>query len=150
MKGLKTIYICSNCGYKTPKWLGKCPSCNQWNTLVEDVISTAEEAPVSKRRSLAAMSGTNNVALSYDELEIPDYIRSVTGLCELDRVLGGGLVHGSVVLISGEPGIGKSTLLMQICECLGQNKKVLYISGEESGGQIKLRAKRLGVSGKNL
>jgi len=88
--------------------------------------------------------------VSYDELEIPDYIRSNTGLCELDRVLGGGLVHGSVVLISGEPGIGKSTLLMQICECLGQNKKVLYISGEESGGQIKLRAKRLGVSGKNL
>ena len=150
MKGLKTIYICSNCGYKTPKWLGKCPSCNQWNTLVEDVISTAEETPVTKRRSLSAMSGSHNVALSYDELEIPDYIRSVTGLCELDRVLGGGLVHGSVVLISGEPGIGKSTLLMQICECLGQNKKVLYISGEESGGQIKLRAKRLGVSGKNL
>ena len=150
MKGLKTIYICSECGYKTPKWLGKCPSCNRWNTLVEDVISTTEETPISKRRSLATMSGTNNVALSYDELEIPDYIRSVTGLCELDRVLGGGLVHGSVVLISGEPGIGKSTLLMQICECLGQNKKVLYISGEESGGQIKLRAKRLGVSGKNL
>ena len=150
MKGLKTIYICSNCGYKTPKWLGKCPSCNQWNTLVEDVISTAEEAPAARRKSLTASLGTNNPALSYDELEIPDYIRSVTGLCELDRVLGGGLVHGSVVLISGEPGIGKSTLLMQICECLGQNKKVLYISGEESGGQIKLRAKRLGVSGKNL
>ena len=150
MKGLKTIYICSNCGYKTPKWLGKCPACNQWNTFVEDVISTVEETPVQRRKSLTATLGTNNPALSYDELEIPDYIRSVTGLCELDRVLGGGLVHGSVVLISGEPGIGKSTLLMQICECLGQNKKVLYISGEESGGQIKLRAKRLGVSGKNL
>ena len=150
MKGLKTIYICSSCGYKTPKWLGKCPSCNQWNSLVEDVISVAEEAPATKRKSLTATLGANNPAVSYDELEIPDYIRSVTGLCELDRVLGGGLVHGSVVLISGEPGIGKSTLLMQICECLGQNKKVLYISGEESGGQIKLRAKRLGVSGKNL
>ncbi len=149
MKGLKTIYICSECGYKTPKWLGKCPACNRWNTLVEDVISTVEEAPTQKRKSLSASVG-NNTTVAYHELEIPEYIRSGTGLCELDRVLGGGLVHGSVVLISGEPGIGKSTLLMQICECLGQNKKVLYISGEESGGQIKLRAQRLGVSGKNL
>ncbi len=149
MKGLKTIYICSECGYKTPKWLGKCPACNRWNTLVEDVISTSEETPVQKRKSLTASLG-NSTTVAYHELEIPEYIRSGTGLCELDRVLGGGLVHGSVVLISGEPGIGKSTLLMQICECLGQNKKVLYISGEESGGQIKLRAQRLGVSGKNL
>ena len=89
-------------------------------------------------------------AVSYNELEIPDYIRSKTGLGELDRVLGGGLVHGSVVLISGEPGIGKSTLLMQISDALGQSKRVLYVSGEESGGQLKLRAKRLGVLGKNL
>ena len=89
-------------------------------------------------------------AISYNDLEIPDYIRSKTGLNELDRVLGGGLVHGSVVLISGEPGIGKSTLLMQISDALGQSKKVLYVSGEESGGQLKLRAKRLGVLGKNL
>jgi len=80
MKGLKTIYICSECGYKTPKWLGKCPSCNQWNTLIEDVISTVEEAPQIKRRSLASL-GSDNVAVSYDDLEIPDYIRSVTGLC---------------------------------------------------------------------
>ncbi len=150
MKGLKTIYICSSCGYHSPKWMGKCPSCNQWNTLVEDIISTEPEAPQSKRKILSAVSGQENHAISYDELKIPDYIRSNTGLCELDRVLGGGLVHGSVVLISGEPGIGKSTLLMQISECLGTNRRVLYISGEESGGQIKLRAKRLGVSGKNL
>lgn len=150
MKGLKTIYICSNCEYHSPKWMGKCPSCNQWNTMVEDVINTAPEEPVNKRKSLSGSLGTDNHAISYDELEIPDYIRSQTGLDELDRVLGGGLVHGSVVLISGEPGIGKSTLLMQISECLGANRRVLYISGEESGGQIKLRAKRLGVSGKNL
>ena len=150
MKGLKTIYICSSCGYHSPKWMGKCPSCNQWNTMVEDVINTSPEEPAVKRKSLSGSLGIDNHAISYDELEIPDYIRSKTGLDELDRVLGGGLVHGSVVLISGEPGIGKSTLLMQISECLGANKRVLYISGEESGGQIKLRAKRLGVSGKNL
>ena len=150
MKGLKTVYICSNCSYHSPKWMGKCPSCNQWNTMVEDVINVAPEEPAAKRKSLSGSLGIDNHAISYDELEIPDYIRSKTGLDELDRVLGGGLVHGSVVLISGEPGIGKSTLLMQISECLGANKRVLYISGEESGGQIKLRAKRLGVSGKNL
>ncbi|MBR2335950.1 MAG: DNA repair protein RadA [Clostridia bacterium] len=149
MKGLKTVYICSNCTYHSPKWMGKCPSCNQWNTFVEDVISTSpEETATPKRKSM--ISSTENRAISYSDLEIPEYIRSQTGLSELDRVLGGGLVHGSVVLISGEPGIGKSTLLMQICECLGANKKVLYISGEESGGQLKLRAKRLGVSGRNL
>lgn len=150
MKGLKTVYICSNCSYHSPKWMGKCPSCNQWNTMVEDVINVTPEEPAAKRKSLSGSLGIDNHAISYDELEIPEYIRSKTGLDELDRVLGGGLVHGSVVLISGEPGIGKSTLLMQISECLGANKRVLYISGEESGGQIKLRAKRLGVSGKNL
>lgn len=150
MKGLKTIYVCSNCEYHSPKWMGKCPSCNQWNTMVEDVINITPEDSVNKRKSLSSAFGKDNSAIAYDELEIPDYIRSQTGLDELDRVLGGGLVHGSVVLISGEPGIGKSTLLMQISECLGANRRVIYISGEESGGQIKLRAKRLGVSGKNL
>lgn len=150
MKGLKTIYICSNCSYHTPKWMGKCPSCSQWNTFVEDVINTAPEENVPKRKSMIAQNSGNNHAISYKDLEIPEYIRSLTGLGELDRVLGGGLVHGSVVLISGEPGIGKSTLLMQISECLGESRRVLYISGEESGGQLKLRAKRLGVSGKNL
>lgn len=150
MKGLKTVFICSNCSYHSPKWMGKCPSCSKWNTFVEDVISTApEEAQPTRRKSMIS-SNAESHALSYNELEIPEYIRSGTGLSELDRVLGGGLVHGSVVLISGEPGIGKSTLLMQISECLGESRKVLYVSGEESGGQLKLRAKRLGVSGKNL
>ena len=149
MKGLKTIFICSNCSYHSPKWMGKCPSCNQWNTFVEDVVGTPSEEPI-KRRSVSSSGNTENRAVAYTDLEIPEYIRSQTGLGELDRVLGGGLVHGSVVLISGEPGIGKSTLLMQISECLGKNKRVLYISGEESGGQLKLRAKRLGVSGENL
>ena len=150
MKGLKTIFICSNCSYHSPKWMGKCPSCAKWNTFVEDVIDTSpEDTSLPKRKSMVGHNSDNH-AIAYNDLEIPEYIRSGTGLQELDRVLGGGLVHGSVVLISGEPGIGKSTLLMQISECLGESRRVLYISGEESGGQLKLRAKRLGVSGKNL
>ena len=151
MKGLKTVYICSECQHQTVKWMGKCPSCNNWNTFVEDVIDLDEQSGKEKAKRRSPMqSSKNNNAVSYNELEIPDYIRSGTGLSELDRVLGGGLVHGSVVLISGEPGIGKSTLLMQISDCLGQSRRVLYVSGEESGGQFKLRAKRLGVLGKNL
>ena len=151
MKGLKTVYICSECQHQTVKWMGKCPSCNNWNTFVEDVIDLDEQSGKEKiKRRSPISNGKSNNAISYNELEIPDYIRSGTGLSELDRVLGGGLVHGSVVLISGEPGIGKSTLLMQISDCLGQSRRVLYVSGEESGGQLKLRAKRLGVLGKNL
>ena len=148
MKGLKTVYICSNCEYVSPKWLGKCPKCNSWNTFVEDVEELAPTSSAPKRTSLI-YSGDSK-AEAFSELEAPDYIRSATGLSELDRVLGGGLVPGSAVLISGEPGIGKSTLLLQICDTLGEEKKVLYVSGEESGGQIKLRANRLCVSGKNL
>ncbi len=150
LKGLKTVYVCSECEYKTAKWMGKCPNCGAWNSFVEDV---EESAPAStqqpKRISMVPASGDNH-ATGFQELEIPEYMRQNTGLGELDRVLGGGLVHGSVVLISGEPGIGKSTLLMQICDVLGSNRRVMYISGEESGGQLKLRAKRLGIQGKNL
>lgn len=150
MKGLKTVYICSECTYHSPKWMGRCPSCGAWNTMVEDVINTSPEPDVKEKRRQTSIIGTNNKATPYGELEIPEYIRSKTGLGELDRVLGGGLVHGSVVLISGEPGIGKSTLLMQISDRLGQSRRVLYVSGEESGGQLKLRAQRLGVHGQNL
>ena len=151
MKGLKTVYICSECEYKSPKWMGKCPSCGAWNSFAEDVeeASPASASAAPKRISMLPMS-ENNRAVSFCDLEIPEYMRQQTGLNELDRVLGGGLVHGSVVLLSGEPGIGKSTLLMQICDALGASKRVLYISGEESGGQLKLRANRLGVIGKNL
>jgi len=149
MKGLKTVYICSECGCVSPKWMGKCHQCGAWDSFVEDVISTVPETKAEiKHKTLT--SGKDNVALRFDEAELPDYIRSNTRLNELDRVLGGGLVHGSVVLLSGEPGIGKSTLLMQISDALGEQKKVLYISGEESAGQLKLRAKRLGIVGKNL
>ena len=148
MKGLKTVYICESCQYVSPKWLGKCPKCNAWNSFVEDVEEAAPAALAQKRTSVA-FSGESRAA-SFEELEAPSYIRSATGLSELDRVLGGGLVAGSAVLISGEPGIGKSTLLLQICDTLGKERRVLYVSGEESGGQLKLRAERLKVSGKNL
>ena len=150
MKGLKTFYICSECEYKTAKWMGKCPNCGAWNSFVEDVEQIAPTASAAPKRVSMIPSTGESHAVSFGELEIPDYMRRTTGLGELDRVLGGGLVHGSVVLLSGEPGIGKSTLLMQICDALGGSRRVLYISGEESGGQLKLRAKRLGVLGSSL
>lgn len=154
MKGLKTVYICTECAYKTPKWLGKCPNCGAWNSFAEDVEEVtpgASAAASSPSRRIAMIpTAQDNRAVEFADLEVPAYMRQNTGLGELDRVLGGGLVHGSAVLLSGEPGIGKSTLLMQICDALGANRRVLYVSGEESGGQLKLRAKRLGVCGKNL
>ena len=144
----KTIYICEECGSQSPKWLGRCPHCGKWNTLVEQTVEPEPAVRAARRTSMAATG--DNHATRFEDMEIPAYMRSETGLGELDRVLGGGLVTGSVVLLSGEPGIGKSTLLMQISDALGQNRRVLYVSGEESGGQLKLRAKRLGVSGEHL
>ncbi len=149
MKGVKTVYICSECEYESPKWLGKCPRCASWNTFVEDVVQKEAPSQTVQRRTSVLGSGSNK-ASRFSELGAPEYIRSSTGLDELDRVLGGGLVKGSVVLLSGEPGIGKSTLLLQICDRLGDSRSVLYVSGEESSGQLKLRAERLRVSGENL
>ena len=148
MKGVKTVYICEKCEYKSPKWLGKCPSCGGWNSFIEDVIEVAPSAPAPKR--VSAFGDFATEAVAYKELKLPEFIRTETGLGELDRVLGGGLVNSSVVLLSGEPGIGKSTLLLQISDSLGKSRKVLYVSGEESYGQLKLRAQRLGISGEHL
>ena len=149
MKGTKLVYICSECEYESPKWMGKCPHCGAWNSVVEDVVVKETTAASAPKRTSMLSAGENEVS-HFSNLEAPDYIRTATGLSELDRVLGGGLVCGSVVLLSGEPGIGKSTLLLQICDILGKDKKVLYVSGEESKGQIRLRAERLKIRGDNL
>lgn len=143
----KLVYVCSNCGYETAKWAGKCPDCGEWNTMEEAVKATA--AP---KTAISAHSTSPLLArpLTIEEIDTDDELRYHTGLTELDRVLGGGLVKGSLILISGDPGIGKSTILLQICEYLGKNLRILYVSGEESARQIKLRAGRLGVSSPNL
>ncbi len=141
----KSVYICSECGYETPRWLGQCPQCNEWNTLNEEIKTVVKE---TAKRSL--VGSNRGRAYPLNEITADTGHRYNTGLKELNRVLGGGLVKGSVVLLSGDPGIGKSTILLQICECLGNGLKILYVSGEESAHQIKLRATRLGVSTGNL
>ena len=142
----KVIYQCSQCGYETAKWTGKCPECGEWNTM-EEVVKEA----VSVSRSTAQSSGRAlSKATPINEISTEDEHRYHTGLSELDRVLGGGIVKGSMVLISGDPGIGKSTMLLQICQHLGDDLQILYVSGEESARQIKLRAARLGVDNPNL
>ncbi len=138
----KNIYICSECGYQTAKWLGKCPSCNGWNTLQETILQDKKD--ISKKMSVSGIKKASNIKDIGTETEI----RVKTGLSELDRVLGGGLVKGSLVLVGGDPGIGKSTLLLQICQSIGQ--KILYISGEESERQIKMRAERLMVNSEEV
>ena len=139
----KTVYVCSECDYQSPKWMGQCPSCKSWNTFSEETYTQIPE-PKNKRVSIISESAE---AVKFEDMEIPKYIRSETGIGELDRVLGGGNVSGSVILLAGEPGIGKSTLLMQICAKMPS--KVLYVSGEESTGQLKLRATRLEIQGAN-
>ena len=145
----KTIFYCTECGNETPKWQGKCPACGAWNTMVE---RPAEK--VSKRVSSSSRGSALGVAIhrpkTMAEVEITNELRFPTGMGELDRVLGGGAVRGSLVLVGGAPGIGKSTLMLQICDHLCQNAKVLYVSGEESERQIKLRAERLQVRGEGL
>ena len=148
MPKTKTSYVCTQCGAVQPKWMGKCPDCGSWNTLIEQV-----EEPVS-RFSAAAGGGRSPASVaqasSLEEIDSSEEQRYLTGMGELNRVLGGGIVPGSVVLLSGDPGIGKSTLLLQICQTISSGARILYVSGEESLRQIKLRAARLGVTTQNL
>ena len=135
----KTLYVCGECGYETPRWMGKCPQCGSWNTLVEE------------ERVLARHTGASDTkAVPLKNVRAEAQQRLSTGIGELDRVLGGGLVPGMVVLLGGDPGIGKSTLLLEAADNLSASGPVLYVSGEESNSQIRLRADRLGVSGENL
>ncbi len=143
MAKVKTLYVCNQCSYESAKWYGQCPACGEWNCMEETVVNSS----VNKKSTTALGRST---ALSIDEISETNEIRYDTGISEFNRVLGGGLVKGSLVLIGGDPGIGKSTILLQVCLHLSANKKVLYVSGEESASQIKLRAGRLGVNGKNL
>ena len=135
----KTVYVCSECGYESPKWMGKCSECGAWNTMEED-LRVAGRAPSPAARAVRSFAAT-----PLSQIDADDEHRFVTGISELDRVLGGGIVKGSVVLLSGDPGIGKSTILLQVCQVLQDKLDILYVSGEESAIQIKLRAKRIGL-----
>ena len=144
----KTMFYCTECGNELPKWAGQCPACKAWNTIVEQPAETKRKSSVA-----AATAGERRGSIKprlMDEVETTRELRFQTGMNELDRVLGGGAVQGSLVLVGGAPGIGKSTLMLQICQNLCKFAKVLYVSGEESERQIKLRAERLGVSGQQL
>ncbi len=143
MAKAKSIYVCSECGYETPRWLGRCPDCGNWNTLTEQA---KVEAAMGEKK-LKRAPGSDAEALRIDQIPDDELLRIPSGIGELDRVLGGGIVEGSLVLVGGDPGIGKSTLLTQVCANLSNGgTEVLYVSGEESARQIKLRANRLGAS----
>ena len=146
-KGKTSIFFCQSCGYESSKWMGQCPGCKEWNTFVEEVVDKKSAGTLSKQKANAGEAKVlplSKIEMTYDK-------RVSTGMKELDRVLGGGIVQGSMVLVGGDPGIGKSTLLLQVCKNLSEQKvKVLYISGEESLQQIKIRAERIGTFGDSL
>lgn len=139
----RTVYVCSECGYESSKWVGKCTGCGAWNTMEENLVSA--KPSVSSDVKNISVNAVPLTKISYD-----GETRIVTGISELDRVLGGGIVKGSVTLLSGDPGIGKSTILLQVCNALQNESNILYVSGEESALQIKMRATRLGVSSDNV
>mgnify|MGYP004457838249 FL=1 len=145
MAKAKTVFVCGNCGYESAKWLGKCPACNEWNSFYEEKINNvavSSNNPSGKQKSATPRK--------LKEVEGIDATRISTGIGELDRVLGGGLVKGSLVLVGGEPGIGKSTLILQICDKIIGEGKVLYVSGEESAEQVKIRADRLNINNDDI
>ena len=145
-KARKTIFFCSNCGYESTKWMGQCPGCHEWNTFAEEPVRTGgmRQSPAGRKRTLARPVKLSEVTAETNE-------RTSTGFTELDRVLGGGIVTGSMILIGGDPGIGKSTILLQVCKNLaGRGRNVLYISGEESLAQIRMRADRIGGEAESL
>ncbi|MFZ3056049.1 MAG: ATPase domain-containing protein, partial [Smithella sp.] len=144
MKKSKTGFFCQHCGYMSPKWLGKCPSCNGWNCFAEELI-------VDSGSDSRAEMNFDGKPQSIEDIPLTEGQRTVTGIVEIDRVLGGGIVGGSAILIGGEPGIGKSTLMLQMMHNLAQKGlKVLYVSGEESASQIKMRSERIGAVSKDL
>lgn len=138
----KTVFVCSECGNESSKWLGKCPACNSWNTFYEQKIVESKNKSKAEKETSTPQRLNSYVA--------KENFRIHTGFNELDRVLGGGFVKGSLVLLGGEPGIGKSTLILQICDKIKGDGKVLYVSGEESAEQIKLRADRLGINNEDI
>ncbi|MBR4749003.1 MAG: DNA repair protein RadA [Abditibacteriota bacterium] len=140
----KTVFVCRDCGYESSRWMGKCPQCGEWNTMEEDV------SQVKKSSSSTAPAAVGGAPEKLSEVSASQGLRSSTELAELDRTLGGGVVPGSVILIGGDPGIGKSTILMQAAQGLCRQGRVLYISGEESPGQIKMRADRMGIKGEDI
>ena len=136
-KAKTSVFFCQNCGYESAKWMGQCPACHEWNSFAEEPVQKSTKT-VNRKMEAAKPQ-------QLKEINIENAVRSSTGMGELDRVLGGGIVSGSLVLVGGDPGIGKSTILLQVCQNLARRReKVLYISGEESAQQIKLRANRMG------
>lgn len=145
MNKVKTIFVCSECGYESQKWLGKCPGCNSWNSFYEEKVSDNKTSNgKSKEDKKSSTPQVLNEVIGKHESRID------TGISEVNRVLGGGLVNGSLVLLGGEPGIGKSTLILELCDKITGNGKVLYVSGEESAEQVKIRADRLGIQNNNI
>ena len=144
MAKAKSVFVCNECGYESPKWLGKCPACNSWNTFFEQKIVETKSSATGR----AVKEKSTPQVL--EEVVGKNESRNDTGIAELNRVLGGGLVNGSLVLLGGEPGIGKSTLILELCDKITGNGKVLYISGEESAEQVKIRADRLGIKNSNI
>ena len=141
LKNKKIVYFCQECGHESSKWMGQCPGCKEWNSFVEEVVPAASSKSIKFRTS----GNINSAPVQLSNITIQEEDKLQTHFIELDRVLGGGIVQGSLILVGGDPGIGKSTLLLQTCRTLAEDgHKVLYISGEESPVQIKMRADRIG------